>query len=103
MAMKLRRCIGMALVTVVAAGACGGSGSRGTLDKPPTSILENPATTASVRPTTLPTAKPADEGAAAAARRCEAEPGSAIDVAHEPAWRQYAPYRPWTDRNGCLV
>lgn len=39
----------------------------------------------------------------AAPRECEAQLGTAIDVAHEPDWRQHAPYRPWTDRAGCLV
>jgi hypothetical protein len=37
------------------------------------------------------------------ASRCSAEPGTAIDVAGEPDWRQYADYRTWTDSEGCLV
>jgi len=38
-------CVGMAVVTVVAAGACAGSASKVTLDKPPSTIGENPPTT----------------------------------------------------------
>jgi hypothetical protein len=34
---------------------------------------------------------------------CEAEEGSVIGVAHEPDWRPYADYLPWTDRDGCLL
>jgi hypothetical protein len=34
---------------------------------------------------------------------CEAEEGSVIDVAHEPDWRPYADYQPWTDPDGCRL
>src|SRR3954468_20783754 len=71
MAMNLPRLVRMAAVTVIAAGACAGSGSKAT-----------------------PHASP---------HRCVAESGSPTDVAGEPDWRRYAPYRPWTDRSGCLV
>jgi hypothetical protein len=37
------------------------------------------------------------------ARECMANPGSPLDVAGEPDWRQYADYFPWTDVDGCLV
>jgi hypothetical protein len=34
---------------------------------------------------------------------CSGDPGSPLDVAGEPDWRQYADYAPWTDANGCLI
>jgi hypothetical protein len=34
---------------------------------------------------------------------CQARDGSVTDVAHEPDWRQYAEYRPWTTPDGCLL
>jgi len=34
---------------------------------------------------------------------CDAAEGSELDVAHEPGWRPYAAYLPWTDRDGCLL
>jgi len=34
---------------------------------------------------------------------CKAEEGSVIDVAHQPNWRPYADYLPWTDRDSCLL
>jgi len=34
---------------------------------------------------------------------CDAVEGSPLDVAHEPDWRPYAAYLPWTDRDGCLL
>ena len=40
---------------------------------------------------------------AAEPHECEAGDGAVTDVASEPDWRQYADYRPWTDREGCLV
>ena len=36
-------------------------------------------------------------------RLCKAKRGTATDVAHEPEWREYADYRPWTTKDGCLV
>ena len=40
---------------------------------------------------------------AAAARECLAAPGSPLDVAGEPDWRQYSRYSLWTDVSGCIV
>jgi len=37
------------------------------------------------------------------ARECDSVEGSAIDVKNEPDWRSHAAYRPWTDRDGCLL
>jgi hypothetical protein len=37
------------------------------------------------------------------ARECDSVEGSTIDVKHEPDWRPHATYRPWTDRDGCLL
>jgi hypothetical protein len=37
------------------------------------------------------------------AHACRATPGSAIEVAAEPPWRQHAEYAAWTDESGCLV
>jgi hypothetical protein len=34
---------------------------------------------------------------------CSAALGSAIDVAHEPAWARYDRFAPWTDGTGCLL
>ena len=34
---------------------------------------------------------------------CQAREGSVTDVAHEPDWRQYADYTPWTAPDGCLL
>lgn len=37
-------------------------------------------------------------------RECDAEPGSAIDLASEPSdWLQHGTYLRWTDGDGCLV
>ncbi|MGH3029199.1 MAG: hypothetical protein ACRDNE_00255 [Gaiellaceae bacterium] len=36
-------------------------------------------------------------------RACEAPAGSVTDVAHEPDWRRFADYQPWTTVDGCLV
>ena len=44
-----------------------------------------------------------DSVAPVVARECSAEPGSPLDVAGEPDWRQYAAYEPWTDTDGCMV
>jgi hypothetical protein len=38
-----------------------------------------------------------------APHECDAASDSVLDVAHEPDWRQYAEYVPWTDVDGCLV
>ena len=34
---------------------------------------------------------------------CQAREGSVTDVAHEPDWRQYGDYTPWTTPDGCLL
>lgn len=34
---------------------------------------------------------------------CDAPEGTPLDVAHEPDWRPYGAYLPWTDRDGCLL
>jgi hypothetical protein len=34
---------------------------------------------------------------------CQARDGSVTDVAHEPDWRQYGGYTPWTTPDGCLL
>jgi hypothetical protein len=36
-------------------------------------------------------------------RECDGAAGSSIDVKGEPDWRPYGDYRPWTDRDGCLL
>lgn len=45
----------------------------------------------------------ASSPATAEPHECEAAEGSALDVAHEPDWRPYATYLPWTDGDGCLL
>ena len=39
----------------------------------------------------------------ATAHPCQARDGSVTDVAHEPDWRQYGDYTPWTTPDGCLL
>ena len=46
---------------------------------------------------------PAAGDAMAVPHPCPADEGSAIDVAHEPDWRQHAGYADWTDEALCLV
>src|SRR5687767_4445595 len=36
-------------------------------------------------------------------RVCEAERGTANDVAHEPDWRRYGDFDTWTTADGCAV
>lgn len=59
-----------------------------------TSSCENGAVRSSPAASSAPRAEP---------HECEAEEGSVIDVAHEPDWRAYAGYLPWTDADGCLL
>ena len=51
----------------------------------------------------VPIDEPTDSGVTPEAHECVAAEGSQIDVAHEPNWRPYAEYAPWTDRDGCLL
>lgn len=44
-----------------------------------------------------------DASVAPAPHDCEADTGSATDVATEPPWRGHAPYREWTDKVGCRI
>ena len=41
--------------------------------------------------------------AVAVVRECPSEPGSPLDVASEPEWRQYAANAPWNDTEACLI
>src|SRR4051794_40382364 len=83
MAMKLRRCAGMAVAVVVAAGACSGSGSRVTLDKPPSTILGSPPTTGTTAkpvepaPTTPPPTTPSTTAAPVASTTKPTTPSTA--------------------------
>ena len=44
-----------------------------------------------------------DQAEVPAPHDCQGERGGATDVAGEPPWRQHAPYRVWTDEDGCRI
>lgn len=80
---------------VLVDGACSGDEGAGrTSFCDPDGVRWDPATR---------TGGPSEEGATPEPHECAADEGSDIDVAHEPDWRQYADYMPWTDQNGCLL